>query len=59
MKRLSHFNETASVGQKSEKVSGDAVRPLPPIELLLDHVHDEPFDDRLHALVPEIRLPLA
>ena len=48
----SYFNEAASVGQKSEKVSRDAVGPLASVELLLDDVHHESLDDRLHALVP-------
>jgi hypothetical protein len=47
-----NLNKPASAGEKLEKVSGDVVRPLAPVQLLVNNFHDVALDDALHALVP-------
>jgi hypothetical protein len=48
-----NLNKTAGIGDKSKEVSGDIVRALSPVELLVNDLHHVVFDDRLHALVPK------
>jgi hypothetical protein len=47
-----NLHKPASAGEKLEKVSGDVVRPLPPVQLLVNNFHHVALDDALHALVP-------
>jgi hypothetical protein len=47
-----NLHKPASAGEKLEKVSGDVVRPLPPVQLLVNNFHDVALDDALHTLVP-------